>query len=653
MERVAGFGGVMRGLWVGAAATGILLCRGAPALAQQAAVFSPEKDLASLSIEQLAEIKVRSASKREEPLSSTPAAIVVIDHDQIVRSGATTIPEMLRMAPNLQVYQSSPAHWVVTARGMNGMPSAQSFSNKLLVLVDGRTVYTPLFSGVYWDMVDVLPDDIDRIEVISGPGATLWGANAVNGVINIVTRSAAATSGGLVDVAGGSVQQVAGIRLSGKAGSRLAYRAYARVVRQDAGQLAAGGSAQDGWHRIGGGFRADWAASDQDAVTIQGDLFEGREDQPGSTHEDISGHNLVLRWNRDSKTGNQLQVQLFADRMKRDSGPGYGSFHVDTYDADLQHSIAVGSRNQLVWGAGARVASYRIDGSPSLYFDPSSRSLFYANLFAQDTFALTPALSVIGGFKAERDPYVGTSLLPNLKLTVKPAKSTLLWAGVSRAVRSATPFDEDVEERLGTVVALSGNRNFRTEKLTAYEIGLRAQPLSALSLSLVGFYHHYDDLRSVEVGTGPATVLNLFWANRLAGHSYGIETWASASPLPWWTVSAGATLLRENFHFQAGATAPFVGTYQNGVDPRHQLNLRSSMNLGRALTLDLDYRAVAALEQAQVPAYGELGGRLAWNVSRRLALTLSGANLLHRAHAEYAGGDAISRKILAGLQWRP
>jgi iron complex outermembrane receptor protein len=220
-------------------------------------------------------------------------------------------------------------------------------------------------------------------------------------------------------------------------------------------------------------------------------------------------------------------------------------------------------------------------------------------------------------------------------------------------VRSPTPFDEDVQERVGTLVSLSGNRQFRTEKLTAYELGLRAQPLSALSFSVTGFYHHYDDLRSVEVGAGPASLLNLFWGNNLAGHSYGIEAWANASPLRWWTLSAGATLLHEDLHFKPGATAPFIGTSQDGVDPGHWYSLRSSMNVGRGVTFDVDLRAVGRLHGSDVPAYAELGGRLAWSVSDRLQLVLSGANLLHAHHVEYPGGDAIPRTVLAGLQWRP
>ncbi|HEV8407510.1 MAG TPA: TonB-dependent receptor, partial [Sphingomicrobium sp.] len=400
----------------------------------------------------------------------------------------------------------------------------------------------------------------------------------------------------------------------------------------------------------GGGFRLDWAPAASDLVTLQGDVFKGRDDEGIGALEDISGHDLVLRWNRDMGTGRQLQVQAFYDRSSRNSFSQNGSFYVDTYDVDLQDSLPLGSRNQFVWGGGARLAHYRINGTPNFFFAPDSRSLFLANLFVQDTFDLSNRVSLTAGLKAEHDPYVGTSLLPDVRLAISPSKSTLLWAAVSHAVRSATPFDEDVRE-FAPGVTLTGNRNFTTEKVTAYELGLRLQPLSGLSFSATGFYHHYDDLRSVELGPGPG--LNLFWGNELAGHSYGLEAWASASPFSWWTLMAGATLQKEQFHFKAGATAPFIGTTQNGTDPDRWLTLRSSMNLGRSVALDLNFRAVGHLVDSDVSPYAELGGRLAWSVSDHLQLSLSGSNLLHSQHVEYPGGDAIERRVLVGLEWHP
>ncbi|MBV9528731.1 TonB-dependent receptor, partial [Sphingomonas sp.] len=472
--------------------------------------------------------------------------------------------------------------------------------------------------------------------------------------INIITRGAASSAGAFADIDAGTVQQSVGLRIGGQAGPDLAYRVYGRWLSQGAATRPGDGSAADGWHRLGGGFRVDWTPAPADTVTVEGDAFDGRDDQPGSAREDTAGRDLVVRWNRDPNEDEHFQAQAFYDRMSRASRPNNGRFHVDTFDADVQQSMALGSRNAIVVGGGGRLVHYLINGTPQLYFTPASRDLFLGNLFAQDTIALTDALSVTAGIKAEHDPYVGVSLLPDLRIAVKPAQSVLLWAAVSHAVRSPTPFDEDVQER-APGVTLAGNRDFRTEKLTAYEAGVRAQPTAGLTFSATAFFHHYDDLRTIEIAAGPG--LNLYWANELAGHSYGIEAWASASPLRWWTLSAGTTLLHEELHFKPGASAPGLGTSQNGLDPSHQFILRSSMNLGRSVTLDIDARAVAALGSGTVatggvPAYTELGGRLAYTLSSHLQFVLSGANLLHARHVEYPGGDAISRKVLVGLQWR-
>ena len=374
------------------------------ALAASPAAAQTLDELRTMSIEDLAQVNVSSVSKTEQPLADAAAAIYVIDRDDIVQSGAATLPEMLRLAPNLQTFQTSPAEWVVTARGLSGNPAAQTFSNKLLVLIDGRPVYTPLFSGVYWDLPDVLPDNVDRIEVISGPGATLWGANAVNGVINVITRPSTAMSRFHADVRAGPDRQLAGLRFTGTAGDSLGFEVHARAMREDAALLAGGASAEDPWERLGGGFRLDWTPSATDQLSIQGELFEGRLHQPGDAKEDIAGGHVVVRWkHRTSDTG-ELQAQAFYDRIERDARPEGGRFFVDTYDAEFQHSSQVAERHQLVFGAGARIAAYEIAGTSALFFDPPSRDLFIANAFVQDSFALTPNLTATAGLKVEHLP---------------------------------------------------------------------------------------------------------------------------------------------------------------------------------------------------------------------------------------------------------
>jgi iron complex outermembrane receptor protein len=632
--------------------TGIALGSAVAAAALAAAPFRARAqdvdNLRGMSVEDLAEVNVSSVSKTDQPLSDAAASIYVITREDIIRSGATTLPEMLRLAPNLQVYQKTPSDWVVTARGLNGNSAAQSYSNKLLVLVDGRTVYTPLFSGVYWDLPDVLPDDIDRIEVISGPGATLWGANAVNGVINIITRRSSETSGLYADVRAGPDRQAIGARISGRASDTLSYSVHGRYLREDAFDLASGASAGDPWHHLAGGFRLDWTPTDADMVSLQGEIFGGR-DQALSGTEETSGRNLTARWNRDLGSAGQLQAQVFYDRIGRDSrSTGGGKFHTDTYDAELQHNITLGAHS-IVWGAGVRTVDYHIDGTPTFLFTPPHRNLFIADAFAQDSFAFAKNLTLIGGLKAEHLPYAGMSLLPEVRLAWKPTAKALIWTSVERAVRSPTPFDEDVLE-LAPPISLSGNPQFVTEKLWSFELGTRIQPTRTFSLSATAFYHRYDDLRTIEFGTGPL-LLNLTWGNNLKGSIYGIEAWADVQVARWWKLSAGATWLQHDLHFKRG-TVGLLGTSQNGNDPPYVATLRSVMNPLPDITFEVDARAVGALRGSSVSAYQELDSRLAWQVTPAVALSVSGTNLLHDRHQEYPDGDFIPRRVMGGLELR-
>jgi iron complex outermembrane recepter protein len=623
-----------------------LVIRSASVVVPLATCVGPVKaqsvdELVEMSIEDLATVSVMSVSKNEQALGDAPASIYVISNSDIVRSGATTIPEMLRLAPNLEVYQRTPDTWVVTARGMNGNANAQSFSNKLLVLVDGRAVYSPLFSGVFWDLPDVLPEDIDRIEVISGPGSTLWGANAMNGVINVITRRTAASTGGYASLRAGGVQRTAGARFGGAIGDELNYRVFARWI-EDAGAYSAPGiRVQNGRQRIGGGFRLDWAPSAFDTVTLQGEAFAGKLGKGSPGESETSGRSLSLRWNHRPSETSEIQVQAYYDHVLRDAP-------VDTYDFEFQHSFLAAGRHKIIWGAGARLVSYRIDGTPSFFFIPPSRDLFLANLFVSDNFAITPKLTLTAGLKVEKDPYVGASLLPEARVAWKPTPTSLIWAGVSRAIRAPTPFDRDVEQRAG-FVSLSGNREFRTEKLTAYEVGFRTQPLRSLSFSLTGYYHQYDDLRSIEIRPGPG--LNLSWDNLLGGHTYGAEAWSDLRLSRWWTIAAGVSLLKQKLSFAPGASG-ILGPGQLGDDPSHQFKLRSSMNLGRNLTLDADFRAIGALPHTSIPAYHEVGARLAWRPVRQITVSVTGANLLNDYHREYEGGDLIPRKVMAGVELR-
>lgn len=609
--------------------------------------------LRDMSIDQLASIDVSSVTKSKESLRDAPASIYVITHEDIVRSGAQTIPEILRLAPNLQVYQTSASNYVITARGMNGNSPDQAFANKLLVLIDGRSVYTPLYSGVYWDLQDLLPDDIERIEVISGPGATLWGANAVNGVINIITRNAAQTQGGLVDVSAGNLEQSIGLRYGGTFSDDLAYRFFFRDYFGDDTETSTGATTHDHWSRPDGGFRFDWTPNGADTVMLEGQDLAGDETNPSAADSDIAARNLTAHWTHDWDDGSSLQLTTYYDREARLTEKGGGNFSVDTYDFAVQQDFNIDSWNTLISGGEARFVEYNIHGTHSLFFTPSSSSLDLSDVFAQDSMGLTEDLTAILGLKFEDDPYSGWSPLPSGRLSWKVSNDTLLWASISRAVRSPTPFDEGLAEKAESLLFISGNPDFATEKLTAYEIGARIEPISQLTYSVSAFYNDYDDLRDIEL-TIP-TLFPLYWGNDLKGYTYGFDSWGSYQLLPWWRLTASFDELKEHYQFKPGATDTLLGLgfAQIGDDPQNTASLGSSMNLGD-VDFDAELRYVSKLPNPVVPAYVEANSTIAWNLSETMRIALSGFNLLHARHQELPAveADAVPRSFEIAAQYR-
>jgi iron complex outermembrane receptor protein len=634
-------GSYLRAVWISVFAA-LVLAGGARAQSVE--------DLQRMSLDDLADVDVTSAAKAEQALSDAPAAIYVISHEDIVRSGALTVPQMLRLAPNLFVAETGANHFVITARGFSGNNQAQAFSDKLLVLVDGRTVYNPLFSGVYWDAQDVLPDDIDRIEVISGPGAALWGANAVNGVINIITRPAAQTQGGVIVAGGGNQVAGASLRYGGRIGEHVAWRAYARGLVFSDTVDAAGARAHNNTSKPQGGVRLDWSAGPADAVTLQGDVYSGAEARPTGPDEFVRGGNIMTRWTHDWRGGASLQVQAYYDRTERGGTEDGGRFRLNLWDLDVQHDFALGARQQIVWGGGVRLVNYRIDGSSQLLFDPPRRTLTLGNVFVQDSLALSSRLTLTLGLKLEKDAYAEATVLPSARLAWKPDPRALVWAAVSRAVRAPTPFDRDVVEKVGSLVFLDADGHFRAETLTAWEAGVRLQPTPRLSFSVSGFYNVYDDLRSIEAT--PVVFLPITWGNGMRGHTWGVEAWGDWRVADWWRLSAAFSVLRERLAFKP-ASSGLLGIAQAGDDPPEQASLRSSMNLGSRVTLDTDLRYVAALPDPAVPGYVELGAALAWNVTGRAQLSLVGANLLHARHQEFPSpANAVPRSVYAQLRLR-
>lgn len=615
------------------------------------------EDLRDLSLDELANVNISSVSKTSEALADAPAAVFVITHDDIARSGATTIPEILRLAPNLYVAQLSASRYTITARGLSGNQNDQNFTNKLLVLIDGRSVYTPLYSGVYWDMQDVLPDDIERVEVVSGPGATLWGANAVNGVINIITRRSGETQGLLATADGGARGRTGGLRYGARLSESLTARVYVRGLDQDATRTAKTApanpdvAANDDWWRLQGGFRLDWTPTDKDGVTIQGDLMHSRSDALFGGDELTHSRNVLARWTRSSASGGSFELQAYYDTQGRRTLNNGGSFSIDTYDLYFQHNSPPSARDDFVWGGGIRASRYDINGNAIIFFDPAQRTLVLANAFAQYGWSFASRAKLTFGIKVEKDPYVGATVLPDARLSWKPRDGVLLWTAVSRAVRSPTPFDRDVVEAPNGSPFLIGNRRFRTEKLTAFEGGTRIQASSRASLSISAYYNLYDDLKAIEIDR--VTFIPLFWSNAMRGHTYGLEGWGDLAVTNWWKLSAGVTLLREHFRFKAGASG-ILGTAQAGDDPRHQETLSSTFNIGRTLSIQANFRHVGRLPDPAVPAYSELGGRISWRLNDRMQISVSGLNLLHAWHQELPTESAnqVPRSIMAGFKWR-
>jgi iron complex outermembrane receptor protein len=634
-----------------------LALAGYAALAASEATPEQVERLSNLSIEELANLDISSVSKTRQPLSDAPAAVYVITHDDIVRSGYVAMADILRLAPNLHVAQITAATHAISARGFNG-----SAADKLLVLIDGRSVYATFFSGVFWDSQDVPVEDIDRIEVISGPGATLWGANAVNGVINIITRSSAQTQGGLVEGGGGNLQRHGTAQVGGRINDALTWRAYAMGFDYSSNVQASGAGARDAWRKAQAGFRADWAGA-ADLFTLQGDIYKGTQDQLKFADKRIFGDNVVGRWTHQFAPASSLQVQAYYDYFERVQ-PAQASDYVHTYDLDLQHSFALGARQQVVWGGGLQVSRDRfpiVPGNKSSpftqVFTPERRTLVLGNAFGQDTIALTRALKLTLGLKLEDDPFSGLAALPSARLSWKLNDSSLVWAAVSRAIRAPSRLDEDFSESLGHVTVLKGG-DFTSEKLVAYELGLRTQPASRVSASLSGFYNVYTDLRSFELTNGRFPIE---FANRMEGETYGLEAWGAFQAQPWWRLTAGASWLHKDLRFEPGASG-LGGTGIAGDDPDYQLQLRSAMDLPHGITLDLDLRRIGALPSPPSPAYTELGARIAWPVTRRIELSLTGSNLLHAHHLEFgstsaplqlgASGVESGRSVSVDARWR-
>ena len=615
----------------------------AMALAPALAGAQSLRELSDLSLEELSQVEITSVSKRSEPLAQAPAAIYVITGDDIRRSGAVTLAEALRLAPNLEVARVNSQNYNISSRGFNSVNA----SNKLLALIDGRSIYTPFFSSVFWDQQEVMLADVERIEVISGPGGTLWGSNAMNGVINVIMKPAADTQGGLVDAKLGTFIQRGAGRWGGRLGDSGAYRGYVLGFGQGHTDLVNGASAMDDWRAKQAGFRADLSVRDT-AFTVQGDIYENLIDTPAGRR---SGGNVLGRWNKHFADGSSFQLQAYYDQQNRSDlalTGGGASDQLETFDVEAEHVFTLARDHQVVWGIGQRVWADRFvnTANPFVLF-PESQTLNLTSAFAQDTIALRKDLKLTLGTKVEYSTFSGWAVMPSGRLGWEADPRNFLWAAISRAVRSPSRIERD----LTAPGIVNTSPDFRSEKLVAYEAGWRSQLTPRASFSLSLFYNDYTDLRTTS--PAPITVLPITFGNGWEGHTYGVDAWGSYSPLSWWRLNAGVGLLRRDFHLKPGESDIAGIQTVLGHDPGHQVFLRSYMDLPRNLELYVGLRQIGALSDVGVPSYFEADVRIGWRATSALEVSLTGLNLVHARHAEATQPPIadVPRTVFLAARW--
>ena len=622
-------------------------------------------DVTSMSLEDLMNMQVTSVSKRSQKVADAAAAVFVITQEDIRRSGATSIPDALRMVPGLEVAQIDQNKWAIGSRGFNGR-----FDNKLLVLIDGRSVYTPLFSGVYWNVQDVVLEDVDRIEVIRGPGATLWGANAVDGVINIITKSAKATQGGLVSAGAGSQEATAEtVRYGSKVKDNTYYRVYGKYYDWYPSIDPTGTTASDGWHALRGGFRLDSNATTRDSITVQGDIYHDNFGEtltvPSLTSPTLwstypnngseSGGDLLGRWNH-SFSRSSTSLQMYYDRTNIADPTVFGD-HESVYDIDFQHDIHLGESQELVWGLGYRSIQDTNGSSFTVALRPDHSSLNQYSAFVQDEVNLLDNhMHITVGSKFEHNPFTGFEFEPNVRVLGTLTNKQSVWAAVSRAVRTPALTEEGLQLNVGIVPpgtapfnsplplveAIFGSPQFGSEDLLAYEVGYRVQATNSFSLDIAAFYNNYTNLRSAEPGAPilvgspvPSYVVLPFVAsNKMSGGTYGIEPFAEWKILPRWKLMGSYSFLRMNIHKNANSLDP-TPDLPNGASPRHQYYFRSSLDLPKHFEQDLMLRYVDKLPSLNMPSYYSLDLHIGWKPISQIQLSFGAQNLLNSQHLEF------------------
>jgi iron complex outermembrane receptor protein len=644
-------------------------------------------DLTQLSIEDLMNIEVKLVSRKDEILFNAGAAISVITQDDIRRTGITNIPDALRMIPGMQVARFDANKWAISSRGFNGI-----FANKLLVLIDGRSVYTPMFSGVFWQVQNILLEDIDRIEVIRGPGATMWGSNAVNGIINILTKSSEETQGLLINLGIGTEEKSLGnIRYGGKFGDDLYFRIYTKYHKSDNLINESGHRAFDGWNVIQEGFKIDWNMSNKNTFTLQGDIYNEKTGQSVTIASllppfykmvdydiSISGNNLLGRWEHFFSNSSDLALQFYYDTINaKDTILIDG--HYNTFDIDFQHRFCIGNSQEIVWGLGYRNIADDLDSTSVMWFNPQKRNYDLFSAFIQNNFVfLKNQFYLSVGSKFEHNEFSGFEIQPSLRLKWILHRKYMIWGALSRAVRTPSRGDQDSwfireifslgewkQESPMFFVAPMGNKRFKTENCVAFELGSRFRPKENLFFDLATFYTIYDKLRTYEKGESFSNsstdhlhiILPFYEDNKMYGKTYGFEMFVNWRLHDKWLFFISYTYLIMQLKLRKDSN--YSGTEDiEGENPDHQLSFRSSIDLLKNIKMDIGFRYVDDLPSLNIKNYLNLDICLSWQTSRNLELSVVGRNLLQSPYYEYRGvaipfiSTKIERSLHGVINWR-
>ncbi len=640
-------------------------------------------DLTDLSLEDLMDTKVTSVSKTEQKISRTASAIFVITAIDIARSGATNIPDLLRLVPGLDVAQINANTWAINARGLNGR-----FSNELLVMLDGRAVYTPTFGGVLWDTLDLPLEDIESIEVIRGPGGTIWGANAVNGVVNIITKKAGETKGGMLVAGGGNLDQGFGTaQYGGGLGKTTDYRIFSKYFNQDHLPGPAGAVGADGWHLLRGGFRTDSRLSGKDHLMVEGDLYSGQENapvtflpsvtSPGLQNVDIqaplSGGFLNSTWDHAFSAASGTTLQVSFDRYQR---ADILQEDRNTFAIDFQHHFAWGSRQAIVWGGGYRFTDSSTHGSLTVSLTPPDLNMQTFSTFFQDEIALLPdKLYLTLGTKLEHDFYTGVDWMPSARVSWTPSARQMFWAAVSRADRTPSQTDTSVRANVGgfpgpggvpVLLAFVGNPLVQNEELIAYELGYRVALSPRLSLDVAAYYSDYQHLETAEPGapffentpSPPHLVQPFIFENLMHGEAHGLELAANWKVTERWMLSPGYAFEQVHLHLDATSHDTSSLRPEEGSSPVHSAQLRSHLNLSRGIGWDASLYFVDRLRSGAVPSYTRLDTGLTWRWTEQLSMSVVGQDLVRDRHLEFVDESGtvrstlVKRSIYGKLTWQ-